>query len=68
MIAIISLLHAEPRAFDFYFYIIYHLSAGVFQWSQEKGVLGEDQFNLLQESKTRVRSIIKERTHISGCS
>ena len=65
MIAIISLLHAEPRAFDFYFYIIYHLSAGVFQWSQEKGVLGEDQFNLLQESKTRVRSIIKERTHIS---
>ena len=32
-------------------YIIYHLSAGVFQWSQEKGVLGEDQFNLLQESK-----------------
>ena len=54
MIAIISPLHAELRAFDFYLYIIYHLSAGVFQWSQEKGVLGEDQFNLLQESKARV--------------
>ena len=54
MIAIISPLHAELRAFDFYLYIIYHLSAGVFQWSQEKGVLGEDQFNLLQESRARV--------------
>ena len=31
MIAIISPLHAELRTFDFYLYIIYHLSAGVFQ-------------------------------------
>ena len=46
-------------------YIIYHLSAGIFQWSQEKGVLGEDHSNLLQESKARVRSFIKEKTQIA---
>ena len=53
MIVIIRPLHADLKAFDFYLHIIYHLSAGVFQWSQEKGVLGEEQFNLLREIKAR---------------
>ena len=64
MIATVSPLHAQLRFFDFMLKIIYRLNAEMFNWSEEKNVLGEE-FNILKMSKIRVRSLIKEKAHTS---
>lgn len=65
MLLLVSPLHATLRTGDTILKIIYHLNAGLFNWSDEKSKLGDDGYLLLKESKVRVRASIKEGTSIS---
>ena len=64
-IASVSPLHAQLRFFDFVLKIVCHLNANIFNWSQEKNILGDDNYKTLQNSKSIVRALIKENTGIS---
>ena len=64
-IASISPLHALLRFFDFLLKIIYHLNANIFNWSEEKKVLGDEKYSQLQITKNYVRALLKEKTNIS---
>ncbi|KAL5254995.1 hypothetical protein ACHWQZ_G014442 [Mnemiopsis leidyi] len=63
-IAIISPLHCFLRSFDFLLKIVYHLNAGVFNWSNEEKTLGY-QYRFLKQSKESVRAHLKEQTHLA---
>ena len=63
-IALISPMHAGCRVFETLLKLIYHLNGRIFNWSDEKKVLGDD-YSILQASKNTVRALIKEKTHIS---
>ena len=51
-IAMLSPLHCLLRIFDFILKIVYHLNAGIFNWADEKNVLG-DSYELLRNSKEK---------------
>ena len=65
-IAFISPLRAFLNFFTgFLLKIIFHLNARIFNWSEEKKVLGIDKHTQLEISKSNVRALIKEKTNIS---
>ena len=61
-IGMLSPLHSILRFFDFMLKIVYHLNAGIFNWSDGKNVLGSD-YEKLKNSKDNVRKSLREGTH-----
>ena len=61
-IGILSPLHSILRFFDFMLKIVYHLNAGIFNWSDGKNVLGSE-YEKLKNSIDNVRKSLREGTH-----
>ena len=64
-ISMLSPLHGGMNFFKALLKLIYHLHAGVFNWSDEKNVLGSRDYQKLKNSKETVRSVIKEKTNLT---